>query len=64
MKKIRDHYFAAWLIVEKKLEFKKGNECLEFDLCTKEYDELMEEYKIIQPLLKEIRKIVKLLNEK
>lgn len=64
MKKIRDHYFAAWLIVGKKLDYKKKNDCIEFDIDTKKYNELMEEYKIIQPLLKEIRKIVKLLNEK
>ena len=62
MKKIRDHYFAAWLIVEKKLEYKKGNECIEFNISTKEYDEYRKEYKIIQPLFKEVRKIVKLLN--
>ena len=64
MKKIRDHYFAAWLIRQKKLEYNKGDECIEFNLDTKKYNELMEEYKIIQPLLKEIRKTVKLLNER
>lgn len=62
MKKIRDHYFAAWLIVEKHLEYIKGKECIEFNLSTKEYDEYINEYKNIQPLLKEIRKTVKYLN--
>lgn len=62
MKKIRDHYFAAWLIIEKKLDYIKGNDCIEFDIDTKRYNELMKEYKIIQPLMKEIRKTVKMFN--
>lgn len=62
MKKIRDHYFAAWLKVTKNKEFKKSDNCLEFEISSKEYNELYEEYKQIQPILKEIRNTVKLLN--
>lgn len=62
MKKIRDHYFAAWLKIQKKKDYKKGINCLEFDINSKDYDEFYEEYKKIQPLLKEIRNTVKMLN--
>lgn len=62
MKRVRDHYFAAWLIIEKQLKYNKGDECIEFNICAREYDEYMKEYKKVQPLLKEIRKTVKLLN--
>lgn len=63
MKKIRDHYFAAWLKVQKQKEYKKGENCLEFDIDSKEYNEYYSEYKKLQPLLKEIRNTIKIFNE-
>lgn len=62
MKKIRDHYFAAWLKVQKHLDYVKGENCLEFEINSKEYDEYYSEYKKLQPLLKEIRNTIKILN--
>lgn len=63
MKKVRDHYFAAWLKVQKNKNYKKGENCLEFDINSKEYDEFYNEYKKIQPIFKEVRNTIKLLNE-
>lgn len=62
MKKIRDHYFAAWLKVQKHIDYKKGDNYLEFEIDSKEYNEFYSEYKKIQPLLKEIRNTIKILN--
>lgn len=64
MKKIRDHYFAAWLKAVKNLEYNVGENCLEFNISSKEYNLLYEEYKLIQPVLKEIRNTVKNFNQK
>lgn len=64
MKKIRDHYFASWLKIVKNLDCKVGDMCLEFEINSKEYNEFYNEYKAIQPLLKEIRNTVKTFNQK
>ena len=47
MKRIRDHYFGAWLKIQKQLEYIKQEDCLEFDISSKEYNEYYNEYMLL-----------------
>lgn len=62
MKKIRDHYFAAWLIVYKNLEYSVKDKIIYFDISHSELLEFQEEYQNVKPFLKKIRNLVKIFN--
>lgn len=64
MIKLRDHYFISWLHVSKNIEYNINNNNIYVDITSKEYTDYLEEYKkTMKPILKEIRKTVKKLNE-
>lgn len=63
MKLIRDHYFGAWINITKEIEFNISDKGLEFDITQEQYDNLLLEYKKIQPIFKKIRSIVKQIND-
>mgnify|MGYP006883188379 CR=1 FL=1 len=62
MVKLNDHYFISWLSVVKKYEFVVEDEKVFVYMSPTQYTEALYEYnKSYKPILKEIRKVVKLL---
>jgi len=64
MIKLRDHYFIAWLVVNKNIQYKISDSSdIMVDINSQEYTEFKTEYEMTdKPLLVKIRKVVKELN--
>lgn len=62
MVKLNDHYFIAWLKVVKSYEFTLLDKAVYVNMTPMQYSAALKEYEDShKPLLKEIRKVVKLL---
>jgi len=62
MIKLNDHYFIAWLKVVKNYDFTIVNNAVYVDMSSLEYSESLKEYQETDKhVLKEVRKVVKLL---
>lgn len=64
MIKLNDHYFISWLSVVKNINYIVRDNKVYVEMTPSEYTEFLEEYKTtIQPLLKNVRNTVKILND-
>lgn len=60
---LNDHYFIAWLNVQKEKEYTINNGKIMVEMSSEEYTNFLEEYREThKPVLTKIRKVVKELN--